>query len=349
METLARATPLLKGDLASAPVGPTAALALIAGPLAGLHVTFGTSVVAILVTLALALIQGDVTLHHERLLALLQERTRHVLVPELWPADESVGERTVRALRGASCLRRGVADGQRGGERRKGRRRRARRGSAAGRADRRRDARPRRAAQAAALRRRPKRRGGSLRRGARGFASRDDTRRPWRHSRGSREAIGRVEARARRSTARGVARGSRPPRRRRARRWRPPSRRSPRRRSGRSRPSRRRPEAAVAALGELRGSLSAQLEGGLASARDGRRRASRRGRRRCRPRWPSWRPSWAALTAEVALLAARADSPEQPNAVLDELVRLGEDVERLVASSQPATASTEAAAREAGS
>ena len=60
--------------------------------------TFGTSVVAIMVTLALALVQGDVTLHHERLLALLQERTRHVLVPELWPAEESAGERTVRAL-----------------------------------------------------------------------------------------------------------------------------------------------------------------------------------------------------------------------------------------------------------
>ena len=63
-----------------------------------MHVTFGTSVVAILVTLALTLIQGDVTLHQERLLASLQERTRHVLLPELWPADESAAERTVRAL-----------------------------------------------------------------------------------------------------------------------------------------------------------------------------------------------------------------------------------------------------------
>jgi hypothetical protein len=97
METLARIAPALTGgDLASA--GPAGALALIAGPLAGLHVTFGTSVVAILVTLALALIQGDVTLHHERLLALLQERTRHVLLPELWPAEESAAERTVRAV-----------------------------------------------------------------------------------------------------------------------------------------------------------------------------------------------------------------------------------------------------------
>jgi hypothetical protein len=96
METLARVAPLLKGDLGTA--GPAGALGLIAGPLAGLHVTFGTSVVAILVTLALALVQGDVTLRHEQLLALLHERTRHVLIPELWPAEESAAERTVQAL-----------------------------------------------------------------------------------------------------------------------------------------------------------------------------------------------------------------------------------------------------------
>ena len=96
METLARVAPLLKGDLGGG--SAAGALGLIAGPLAGLHVTFGTSVVAIMVTLALALVQGDVTLHHERLLALLQERTRHVLVPELWPDAESAAERTVRAL-----------------------------------------------------------------------------------------------------------------------------------------------------------------------------------------------------------------------------------------------------------
>lgn len=96
METLARVSPLLKGQLAAD--GPAGVLALLAGPLAGLHVTFGTSVVAILVTLALALVQGDVTLHHERLLAQLQERTRHVLVPELWPAHESTAARAARAL-----------------------------------------------------------------------------------------------------------------------------------------------------------------------------------------------------------------------------------------------------------
>ena len=95
METLARVAPLFKDPLAAE--GPAGALALLAGPLAGLHVTFGTSVVAILVTLALALVQGDVTLHQERLLARLQERTRHVLVPELWPAHEGAAERAARA------------------------------------------------------------------------------------------------------------------------------------------------------------------------------------------------------------------------------------------------------------
>ena len=49
-------------------------------------------------------------------------------------------------------------------------------------------------------------------------------------------------------------------------------------------------------------------------------------------------PQLGALATEVALLAARADSPEQPNAILDELVRLGEDVERLVALTEPAAA-----------
>jgi len=96
METMARVGPLLKGSLGAG--GEAGVLALVAAPLGGLHVTFGTSVVAILVTLALALIQGDVTLHHERMLALLQERTRHVLMPELWPAGDSAAERTVQRL-----------------------------------------------------------------------------------------------------------------------------------------------------------------------------------------------------------------------------------------------------------
>ena len=59
-------------------------------------------------------------------------------------------------------------------------------------------------------------------------------------------------------------------------------------------------------------------------------------------------PQLGGLTAELALLAARAENPEQPNAVLDELVRLSEDVERLLAAGQPAPETTEAAARETG-
>jgi hypothetical protein len=102
METLAHLSPLLKGE--GATDGPAGVLALLGGPLAGLHVTFGTSVVAILITLALALVQGDVALQQERLLARLQERTRHVLVPELWPAGEGAAERSARALEELKAL-----------------------------------------------------------------------------------------------------------------------------------------------------------------------------------------------------------------------------------------------------
>ena len=101
METLAHLSPLLKGE--GVTDGPAGVLALLGGPLAGLHVTFGTSVVAILITLALALVQGDVALQQERLLARLQERTRHVLVPELWPAGE--GRRNARRARSRSSRR----------------------------------------------------------------------------------------------------------------------------------------------------------------------------------------------------------------------------------------------------
>ena len=41
-------------------------------------------------------------------------------------------------------------------------------------------------------------------------------------------------------------------------------------------------------------------------------------------------PELAALAEELALLAARAENAEQTSAVLDELARLGEDVERLI-------------------
>jgi ABC-type transporter Mla subunit MlaD len=46
-------------------------------------------------------------------------------------------------------------------------------------------------------------------------------------------------------------------------------------------------------------------------------------------------PQLGALAREVALLAAQAEEPESGNAVLDMLVHLGEDVERLVALAQP--------------
>ncbi|HEX2658629.1 MAG TPA: hypothetical protein VHU40_10160, partial [Polyangia bacterium] len=93
METLGRLPPLLTGE-------GNGTLALLAGPLQGLHVTFGTSLVAILITLALSLVQGDVTLNQERLLALLEERTRHVLMPALFPPTETAAERTAREVAG---------------------------------------------------------------------------------------------------------------------------------------------------------------------------------------------------------------------------------------------------------
>ena len=90
---------------------------------------------------------------------------------------------------------------------------------------------------------------------------------------------------------------------------------------------------AVAALAEVRGSLGAQLEGAsqaLTTAAGDLHGAVKT----LSPALTALVPQLGALSAEVALLAARAESPEQPNAVLDELVRLGEDVERLVTLSQ---------------
>ncbi len=91
METLRGVAPLLADERITT-------LQALAGPLAGLDVTFGASLVGILVTLALALVQGDLALAEEEALAQLEERTRHVLVPELWPKSESADERTVREL-----------------------------------------------------------------------------------------------------------------------------------------------------------------------------------------------------------------------------------------------------------
>jgi hypothetical protein len=91
METLGKIAPLL-GDKQSD------GLSLLAAPLAGLHVTFGASLVAILATLALALAQGDLALHEEQALALLEDRTTHELLPKLWPPADEAAERTARAV-----------------------------------------------------------------------------------------------------------------------------------------------------------------------------------------------------------------------------------------------------------
>jgi hypothetical protein len=378
METLGRVAPLLKGDLASGPGGPAGAFALIAGPLAGLHVTFGTSVVAILVTLALALIQGDVTLHHERLLSLLQERTRHVLVPELWPAEDSAGARTVRALLElrafvAESLTTGAATSaeriagvvrlevQRLVERIAG------------------ESQAAAIAQTAALERTGTVLGEGLRRATEAAAhelrdaattsrdtmtvaataSREAVATAAKASResvelaatashqafvtaakvsrelvelaatASRETFATAAAATREEMAAAIAALA-----------------STTARTSESIAT--STEAAVASLGELRGSLSAQLEGSsraLATAA-----AELRGTvDALSPTLADLAPQLGALASEIALLAARADSPEQPNAVLDELVRLGEDVERLLASSQPAGDGPEVAAHEAGS
>ncbi|MDB4971444.1 MAG: hypothetical protein JWN44_7133, partial [Myxococcales bacterium] len=95
MDTLRGVAPLLRDDRLST----AQALAL---PLAGLDVTFGASVVGILVTLALALVQGDLVLAEEQALARLEDLTAHVLVPAIWPASARADERMateVAALR----------------------------------------------------------------------------------------------------------------------------------------------------------------------------------------------------------------------------------------------------------
>jgi hypothetical protein len=383
METLARVAPLLKGDLGAG--GPAGALGLIAGPLAGLHVTFGTSVVAILVTLALALVQGDVTLHHERLLALLQERTRHVLVPELWPDAESAAERTVRAL---GELRAFVAETLTTGAAAS-----AERVAAVVRLEVHRlveqvgaETRAASLAQTAALERAGASISGSLREVSEASArelreaattsreamttaatsARDALAAAATESRAAIVAASSssqetLAAAATESRAAIVAAASS------SQETLAASAASSRETFEQAASSSREAfeaaaaetralmatavaalaettartsaafsestGAAVAGLGELSGSLSAQLEGSsraLAAAA-----AELHGTVEVlSPALAELSPQLGALAAEVALLAARADSPEQPNAVLDELVRLGEDVERLVAASQ---------------
>ena len=86
METLRTVAPLLRQDGANT-------LALLAGPLSGLDVTFGASVVAILVTLALSLVQGDLELAEQEALAKVDDVTRHILVPSVWPPAEQPNAR----------------------------------------------------------------------------------------------------------------------------------------------------------------------------------------------------------------------------------------------------------------
>jgi hypothetical protein len=82
--------PLLADDAGS--------LTALAAPLTSVEVAFGASIVAILVTLSLSLLHGDVQLLQARLLAELDERTAHRLVPELWPADANTDKRVLLAL-----------------------------------------------------------------------------------------------------------------------------------------------------------------------------------------------------------------------------------------------------------
>ena len=86
METLRTVAPLLQDDSISA-------VQLVAAPLAGLDVTFGASIVAILVTLALSLVQGDLVLAEELALARLDDVTVHILIPEICPNRDRPQER----------------------------------------------------------------------------------------------------------------------------------------------------------------------------------------------------------------------------------------------------------------
>jgi hypothetical protein len=356
METLGRVAPLLKGELPSSSDGPAGAFALIAGPLAGLHVTFATSVVAILVTLALALIQGDVTLHHERLLALLHERTRHVLVPELWPAEQSAGARTVHALGqlqafvAESLTASSSASAERiaGVVRLEVQRLVAQIGT---------ETRAAAAAQTAALERTGAHLTDELRRTTEAAAH--ELRDAATTSRETMTAAATVAsetmtaaARASRESVDLAATASRQAFESAAAATREEMAAAI---AALASTTARTSEsiatstgAAVASLGELRGSLGTQLEGSsraLATAA-----ADLRGTAGVlSTTLADLAPQLGALGAEIALLAARADSPEQSNAVLDELVHLGEDVERLLAASQRAAAATKVAAHEAES
>ena len=422
METLARATPLLKGDLPPATGAATGALALLAGPLAGLHVTFGTSVVAILVTLALTLVQGDVTLHHERLLALLQERTRHVLVPQLWPAEESAPERTVRAL---LDLRSFVAESLATSAAKS-----AEKVASVVRVEVQRlvtqthaETQAATAAQTAALERTAATMTEAFRRTsdtvtqelrAAAIASRDALTEAAAASRqatadaatssrdaiasatdasrdaiaaattATREAIAAATTGAREAVteaataSRDVTTAAATASREAAVEAATASREIVEQAAAAAREAfataataireetaaalatlastsertlatvTTSTEAAVASVGELRGSLSAQLEAAsralAAAATDLSGAVSA-----LSPALGELAPQLGGLAAEVALLASRAESSDQANAVLDELVRLSEDVERLLAANPSVATTTETAPRETGS
>jgi hypothetical protein len=400
METLARVSPLLKGELSGG--GAEGVLGLIAGPLAGLHIAFGTSVVAIMVTLALGLIQGDVTLSHERLLARLQERTRHVLIPELWPGDESAGERTVRAL---GELRTFVASALTSNAEAS-----AAKIAAAVRGEMQRlveqvggELRGASAAQTAALERTSVAVGEKLEQVTAAAAKElSDAARAAReamevaastivatardgdgrarehltqaigaateHARATQAEIAALVARAaagldEAAAALGATTATT------SEALAATTARASEAFAGATATAAESFAAttaqtsatlaaavattsetfaaatatSVAALSELRGSLGTHLE--VASRALTAAATELRGTvDALAPALAPLAPQLGALAAEVALLAARADSPEQPNAILDELVRLGEDVERLVALTEPAAAPQEGGA-----
>lgn len=97
METLTGVSALLK-DEAVQTVG--AVLALLTTPLSGLDVTFGASMAGILTTVTLSLLQGDLGLCEEEVLAELEAHTAHVLLPRLWPAGEEPAARLLSELGG---------------------------------------------------------------------------------------------------------------------------------------------------------------------------------------------------------------------------------------------------------
>jgi hypothetical protein len=357
METLAHLSPLLKGQ--GMTDGPAGVLALLGGPLAGLHVTFGTSVVAILITLALALVQGDVALQQERLLARLQERTRHVLVPELWPAGEGAAERSARALEELKALVAGAAA--------KTAEATATKVADVARVELARLAQTVVAAMTGAA---------SATSGAMSGAEAAMRAALTDAASATREAMSGAGA-ALTATATATAAALRED----AERTREAGAASVATLLAETRQQQQEVAAGLAraatALGEAAASLTASSDGALTALAATAERSTaaftaavgtavsglsdlragvggelgaaaqsitaastelRGTAAELSPVLAALAPQLAALAREVALLAARADNPEPMNAVLDELIRLGEDVERLAALAQPAPA-----------